>query len=62
MTDRFITIKDAERRTGYCRFWLYRLIKDGTLPAVQRVPNGPYRIPESAIDLFCRTGKFREDG
>jgi DNA invertase Pin-like site-specific DNA recombinase len=45
-----ISLEDAARRLSICVGSVYRLIRDGVLPASQLMPSAPWEIPVAAID------------
>ncbi len=45
-----VALDDAARRLGICIGSVYRLIRDGVLPATQLMPAAPWQIPVAALD------------
>jgi len=45
-----ITVDETARRLKICVGSVYRLIREGSLPAVQLMPSAPWQIPVSALD------------
>jgi DNA invertase Pin-like site-specific DNA recombinase len=44
-----ITVDEAARRLGICVISVYRLIREGVLPASQIMPSAPWQIPVTAL-------------
>ena len=45
-----ITVDETARRLKICVGSVYRLIREGSLPAVQLMPSAPWQIPVAALD------------
>lgn len=44
MSDKFIRFAEVERRTGFCRAWIYHLIAQGEFPRPIKTGNVPYLL------------------
>jgi len=49
-TEEIITVDEAARRLKICVGSVYRLIREGSLPAVQLMHSAPWQIPAAALD------------
>ena len=49
-TDKTITVDKAALRLGICVGSIYKLIRQGVLPATQLLPSAPWEIPLAAFD------------
>ena len=45
-----ITVDETARRLKICVGSVYRLISEGSIPAVQLMPSAPWQIPVAALD------------
>lgn len=50
MTNTFIRLPEVQRRTGYSKAWLYRLISQGKFPASVKIGTRSIAFVESEID------------
>jgi hypothetical protein len=60
-----LTLNDAVERLGVSNRVVLRLIQNGTIPAVQAVPNAPYEIPPDALEapaVLAAVRRTRERG
>ena len=48
--EKTITVDETARRLKICVGSVYRLIREGSLPAVQLMPSAPWQIPVAALD------------
>jgi hypothetical protein len=49
-TEEMITVDKAALRLGICVGSIYKLIRQGVLPATQLLPSAPWEIPLAALD------------
>ena len=60
-TEEMITIDKAALRLGICVGSIYKLIRQGVLPATQLIPSAPWEIPVAALDTesrgFCEVAR-----
>ncbi|AYM89219.1 AlpA family transcriptional regulator [Serratia sp. 3ACOL1] len=50
MTNTLIRLTEVQRRTGYSKAWLYRLISQGKFPASVKIGTRSIAFVESEID------------
>lgn len=50
MTNTLIRLPEVQRRTGYSKAWLYRLISQGKFPASVKIGTRSIAFVESEID------------
>ncbi|HDL7797762.1 TPA: AlpA family transcriptional regulator [Yersinia enterocolitica] len=50
MANSFIRLPDVQRRTGYSKAWIYRLIKQGRFPKPVKIGSRSIAFVESEID------------
>lgn len=60
MNEKYLTAREVEQRLRIARHTLYRLIKQGVVPAVR--VGGQFRIPETALNAALRRGMEVWDG
>lgn len=51
-TKRLIRLKEVIDKTGYCRAWIYRLIKDNSFPAPVKIGERSIAFIESEVDQW----------
>lgn len=52
MSQTFIRIADVQRRTGYSKAWIYRLMSQGRFPASVKIGARAIAFVESEIDAW----------
>ncbi|MGM1189324.1 helix-turn-helix transcriptional regulator [Serratia liquefaciens] len=52
MSHTFIRIADVQRRTGYSKAWIYRLMSQGRFPASVKIGDRAIAFVESEIDTW----------
>ncbi|EFA8815120.1 MULTISPECIES: helix-turn-helix transcriptional regulator [Enterobacteriaceae] len=52
---RLIRLTEVMNRTGYCKAWIYRLIKDGKFPAPVKIGTRAVAFVESEIDAWIQS-------
>ncbi|MFG0430335.1 helix-turn-helix transcriptional regulator [Serratia liquefaciens] len=52
MSQTFIRIADVQRRTGYSKAWIYRLMSQGRFPASVKIGDRAIAFVESEIDTW----------
>lgn len=48
--ENFIRLPEVQRRTGYCKAWIYRLIEAGQFPKQVKIGSRSVAFVESEID------------
>ncbi|AOR64255.1 helix-turn-helix transcriptional regulator [Pectobacterium wasabiae] len=51
-TKRLIRLKEVIDKTGYCRAWIYRLIKNNSFPAPVKIGERSIAFVESEVDQW----------
>lgn len=46
----FIRLSEVQRRTGYCKAWIYKLIKQGKFPKSVKIGIRSIAFVESEVD------------
>ncbi|MDP8860706.1 AlpA family transcriptional regulator [Serratia marcescens] len=52
MPQTFIRIADVQRRTGYSKAWIYRLMSQGRFPASVKIGARAIAFVESEVDAW----------
>ncbi|ENJ4495656.1 AlpA family transcriptional regulator [Citrobacter freundii] len=52
---RLIRLTEVMNRTGYCKAWIYRLIKDGKFPTPVKIGTRAVAFVESEIDAWIQS-------
>ncbi|ECG7427038.1 AlpA family transcriptional regulator [Salmonella enterica] len=52
MSDKFIRFAEVERRTGFCRAWIYRLIAQGEFPRPIKTGKRAVSFIEREVDAW----------
>ena len=52
---RLIRLTEVMNRTGYCKAWIYRLIKDGKFHAPVKIGTRAVAFVESEIDAWIQS-------
>lgn len=52
MSQTFIRIADVQRRTGYSKAWIYRLMSQGRFPASVKIGARAIAFVESEVDAW----------
>ncbi|MDT0225684.1 helix-turn-helix transcriptional regulator [Serratia marcescens] len=52
MSQAFIRIADVQRRTGYSKAWIYRLMSQGRFPASVKIGARAIAFVESEVDAW----------
>ncbi|AIA47153.1 MULTISPECIES: helix-turn-helix transcriptional regulator [Serratia] len=52
MSQTFIRIADVQRRTGYSKAWIYRLMSQGRFPASVKIGARAIAFVESEVDTW----------
>ncbi|HHV7358576.1 TPA: helix-turn-helix transcriptional regulator [Morganella morganii] len=50
--ENFIRLPEVQRRTGYCRAWLYKLIDAGQFPKQVKIGSRSIAFVESEVDAW----------
>lgn len=50
MSESLLRLPEVQRRTGYSKAWIYRLLKDGKFPASIKIGSRAIAFIESEID------------
>lgn len=50
MSESLIRLPEVQRRTGYSKAWIYRLLKDGKFPASIKIGSRAIAFIESEVD------------
>lgn len=63
MSEKLIRFPEVERRTGFCRSWIYKLIAKGEFPVFVKTGGRAVAFVESEVDawvtaqIHARTGQ-----
>ena len=52
MSKSFIRLPEVQRRTGYSKAWIYRLLKEGRFPKSVKIGSRSIAFIESEIDAW----------
>lgn len=50
MSESLLRLPEVQRRTGYSKAWIYRLLKDGKFPASIKIGSRAIAFIESEVD------------